>query len=88
MIRKKARKGAAGQGGFATLPPLERVALTQPETPGRAACGRPFSGCAHGFMANDGTPDWADRVGGRIGIVALLAAMFAYGYLGPLFGGG
>jgi len=40
-------------------------------------------------MVDDGTQDWADRVGRRIAItiVALLAAMLAYGYLGPLFGG-
>ena len=70
--------------------------MTQAETYGRTARGRPFLAAARNdpgiaAMVADGnaqeseTQDWADRVGQRASaiFIAALAALFAYAYLGP-----
>ena len=70
--------------------------MTQAETYGRTARGRPFSAGAHepngpgsvfaAMTATKTTHDWADRVGKLVStiIIALLIVLFGYGYLSPL----
>ena len=44
-------------------------------------------GCGVTVMtADNGAQDWADRIGRHVAtlVIALLIALFAYGYLGPL----
>ena len=38
------------------------------------------------MTADSGAQDWADRIGRHVAtlVIALLIALFAYGYLGPL----
>jgi hypothetical protein len=95
----KARTRAAGAD--LVLPsssPLERAALTQAETYGRARSRAATFGRAHepndsnvaamtanGNARDPKTNDWADRVGERVStiFIAALIALFAYAYLGP-----
>jgi hypothetical protein len=71
------------------------VALTQTLTHGRAVRGRPFLAAAHAVallgrrIMAESNQDWADRVGRHVSTIAiaLLIALFAYGYLGWLVSG-
>ena len=66
--------------------------MTQTQTHGRAVRGRPFLAAARGVallgsrIVEESNQDWADRVGKRVAaiVIALLIALFAYGYLGWL----